>query len=180
MYVSGHNPENLYRELGFENEQVAAEFLYSAEIMLVKPEEFFKAYGNEAENRTEFVNQNIKPVVYKTLSKMFYRNVAQKLCSTEMSLNDILCLISLHEAQINKQLQLGSKESQEIYKAYTDEYAELKEKFFELIGADNSENISGKYSEYKLKYEDNAKYINADFGWLDENKRDIIKSVVGI
>lgn len=176
----GHNPEDLYRELGFENGQAAAAFLYSAEIMLTKPDEFFKAYGNESEDKTEFVNRNIKPAVYETLSKMFYRNIAQKLCNTEMSLNDIFCLISLHEAQINKQLQLGSKESQEIYKSYTDEYAKLQEKFFELAGAGNAENISGKYGEYKLKYADNGDYINADFGWLDENKRDIIKSIIGI
>ena len=174
----GHNPEDLYRELGFENEQSAAAFLYSAEIMLTKPDEFFKAYGNESEDKTEFVNRNIKPAVYETLSKMFYRNIAQRLCNTEMSLNDVFCLISLHEAQINKQLQLGSKESQEIYKSYTDEYAKLKEKFFELAGAGNLENIS--YSEYKLKYEDNGEHINADFSWLDENKRDIIKSIIGI
>lgn len=176
----GHNPEDLYRELGFENEQTAAAFLYSAEIMLTKPDDFFKAYGNESEDKTEFVNRNIKPAVYETLSKMFYRNIAQRLCNTEMSLNDVFCLISLHEAQINKQLQLGSKESQEIYKSYTDEYAKLKEKFFELVGAGNAENISGKYGEYKLKYADNGDYINADFGWLDENKRDIIKSIIGI
>ncbi len=174
----GHNPEDLYRELGFENEQSAAAFLYSAEIMLTKPDEFFKAYGNESEDKTEFVNRNIKPAVYETLSKMFYRNIAQRLCNTEMSLNDVFCLISLHEAQINKQLQLGSKESQEIYKSYTGEYAKIKEKFFELAGAGNLENIS--YSEYKIKYEDNGEYINADFSWLDENKRDIIKSIIGI
>ena len=174
----GHNPEDLYRELGFENEQTAAAFLYSAEIMLTKPDDFFKAYGNESEDKTEFVNRNIKPAVYETLSKMFYRNIAQRLCNTEMSLNDVFCLISLHEAQINKQLQLGSKESQEIYKSYTDEYAKLKGKFFELAGAGNLENIS--YSEYKLKYEDNGEHINADFSWLDENKRDIIKSIIGI
>lgn len=174
----GHNPEALYRELGFENEQAAAAFLYSVEIMLTKPDEFFKAYGNESADKTEFVNRNIKPAVYETLSKMFYRNIAQRLCNTEMSLNDVFCLISLHEAQINKQLQLGSKESQEIYKSYTDEYAKLKGKFFELAGAGNLENIS--YSEYKLKYEDNGEHINADFSWLDENKRDIIKSIIGI
>lgn len=174
----GHNPEDLYRELGFENEQTAAAFLYSAEIMLTKPDDFFKAYGNESEDKTEFVNRNIKPAVYETLSKMFYRNIAQRLCNTEMSLNDVFCLISLHEAQINKQLQLGSKESQEIYKSYTGEYAKIKEKFFELAGAGNLENIS--YSEYKIKYEDNGEYINADFSWLDENKRDIIKSIIGI
>ena len=176
----GHNPEDLYRELSFENEQTAAAFLYSAEIMLTKPDEFFKAYGNEAADKTEFVNRNIKPAVYETLSKMFYRNIAQRLCNTEMSLNDVFCLISLHEAQINKQLQLGSKESQEIYKSYTGEYAKIKEKFFELAGAGNAENISGKYGEYKLKYENNTEYINADFGWLDENKMDIIKSIIGI
>lgn len=176
----GHNPEDLYRELGFENEQTAAAFLYSAEIMLTKPDDFFKAYGNESEDKTEFVNRNIKPAVYETLSKMFYRNIAKRLCSTEMSLNDVFCLISLHEAQINKQLQFGSKESQEIYKSYIDEYAKIKEKFFELVGAGNAENISGKYGEYKLKYADNGDYINADFGWLDENKRDIIKSIIGI
>ena len=56
--------------------------------------------------------------------------------------------------------------------------AKLKEKFFELAGAGNLENIS--YSEYKLKYEDNGEHINADFSWLDENKRDIIKSIIGI
>lgn len=91
-----------------------------------------------------------------------------------MSMNDVFCLISLHEAQINKQLQLGSKESQEIYKSYTDEYAKLKDGFFELVGAGNSENISGKYGEYKLKYEDNGDYINADFGWLDPQKCELI------
>lgn len=91
-----------------------------------------------------------------------------------MSLNDVFCLISLHEAQINKQLQLGSKESQEIYKAYTDEYTKLKEKFLELVGADNPENISGKYSEYKIKYEDNGEYINADFNWVDQKKYELI------
>lgn len=176
----GHNPEDLYRELGFENEQAAAAFLYSAEIMITKPDEFFKAYGNESADKTEFVNRNIKPAVYETLSKVFYRNIAQRLCNTEMSLNDVFCLISLHEAQINKQLQLGSKESQEIYKSYTDEYAKLKEKFFELAGAGNAENISGKYGEYKLKYENNTEYINADFGWLDEGKKDIIKSAAEI
>lgn len=148
--------------------------------MLTKPDEFFKAYENESADKTEFVNRNIKSAVYETLSKMFYRNIAQRLCNTEMSLNDVFCLISLHEAQINKQLQLGSKESQEIYKSYIDEYAKLKEIFFELVGAGNAENISGKYGEYKLKYVDNGDYINADFGWLDENKRDIIKSIIGI
>ena len=170
----GHNPEDLYRELGFENGQAAATFLYSAEIMLTKPDEFFKAYGNESEDKTEFVNRNIKPAVYETLSKMFYRNVAQKLCSTEMSLNDVFCLISLHETQINKQLQLGSKEIQEIYKSYIDEYAKLKEQFFELVEADNAENISGKYGEYKLRYENNGEYINADFNWIDPKKYELI------
>lgn len=176
----GHNPEDLYRELGFENEQNAAAFLYSAEIMLAKPDEFFKVYKNESEDKTEFVNRNIKPAVYETLSKMFYKNVAQKLCNTEMSINDVFCLISLHETQINKQLQLDSKESQEIYKSYIDEYAKLKEKFFELAGTGNAENVSGKYGEYKLKYEDNGEYINADFSWLDKGKKDIIKSAAEI
>lgn len=176
----GHNPEDLYRELGFENEQVAAAFLYSAEIMLKKPDEFFEAYGDEQTDRTEFVNRNIKPAVYETLSKMFYRNIAKKLCNAEMSLNEVFCLISLHEAQINKQLQLGSKESQGIYKFYIDEYGKLKEKFFELVEAGGAENVGKKYGEYKLKYENDSEYINADFSWLDEYKRRIIKSVVEI
>lgn len=176
----GHNPEDLYQELGFENEQVAAAFLYSAEIMLKKPDEFFEAYGDEQTDRTEFVNRNIKPVVYETLSKMFYRNIAKKLCSAEMSLNEVFCLISLHEAQINKQLQLGSKESQGIYKFYIDGYAKLKEKFFELVEAGGAENVGKKYGEYKLKYENDSEYINADFSWMDEYKRRIIKSVAEI
>ena len=53
-------------------------------------------------------------------------------------------------------------------------YTKLKEKFFELVGADKLENISSKYSEYKLKYEDNGEYINADFNWVDQKKYELI------
>ena len=169
-----HDADVLYKQLGFDDEKKAADFLYSIEIVSEKPDEFFKAYetiDKIPENKSEFVNKEIKPIVCETISIIFYKNLAEALTKKEMSLNDIFYLISMHELDTQKRVNVRAQEERIMYKPYIDEYIKLQNSFFEMLQKYTDSNIKEYFLTYRINYEDNGLFANAALDFIDEDKK---------
>lgn len=170
--------ENLYNQLEFANQNKAIEFLYVIELLREAPEDFKavyeKEYGSIDANYSEFLKETYNHYFVETTSKLFYKNLAEKLSSTQMSLDDIFYLISLYEMDLLKDIPLNNtsirEENENIYYGYL----ALQNEFYTILQENMKTDVKTAFVEYKANYGEEAIYANADLSWLSEDKKEYL------
>lgn len=169
-------PEKLFDLFGCENDQEREEvyhLMYALEIMQMRPDDLVRAYeriygvewNEELEN--DLFNKIKRPIVM-TLTKNFYRNLAETVSTSSMTQNDLLFLINLYENTINCHIRFDNSE----YDAYNAEffnwYADIRNRFFLCF-----DNIDlNNYKQYVAVFDE--KTINASLHWLDSEKKNFL------
>lgn len=143
--------------------------MQTLEIMQRQPDDIKKAYEDYYhEEWSDKVFLELKTPLVASLTKVFYRNLAQTLRAGQLTQNDLCFLINLYESTIEYHLQTTNADYDQYTNPFWDWYLPLREEFFECI-----DNITfDEYLGYAADSGDNT--INAGMNWLSEEKRDFL------
>ena len=123
--------------------------LYSIDIVQNNRDDFEKALNNgellPADERQQ-VKRRLKEPICLSLTKLFYRNLAERVLCDEVSLQDVFYLINAFEEDIN--LHMYYDERAEDYAAFIREYTAIQDGFFgSLVKDGNADAGSGTAEE---------------------------------
>lgn len=174
-----NNVKMLYDQLEFKDIDKSIAFLYAIELLREHPEEFKLAYEQKNSaidgDYQEFLKITYYPYFVEVTSKLFYKNLADKLVGNSISINDVFYLISLYEMDLINMIPLDNKTVREKYPVIYEDYLSLQNEFFAVLQKNSDIDLKSKFLEYSANYEDDGIYINANLDWLDNDKISYIK-----
>ena len=120
-----------------------------------------------------------------TLTKCFYRNLAERIKNGDATLQDILYLINVFESDINSHMtfdKYNNNMTEEDAKIFAQNYLIIQNEFFETISNGSSistEELNRHYKEYSLVLNTNNTYIrNAELKWMTEEEKKLASTLL--
>lgn len=182
------DPNKIYEVFGAktdEEKREIAHMLYSICYIQTEREDFVTVYekaNGSIQGKETTVKKIMKESIAQTMTKYFYRNLAERVHNGSVTLQDAFYLINTFEAALN--LHIVYDDAQRV--EYNDEslkfYIETQNKFFQMIAEDSGmtfEEIETKFNEYALIIKTDEGYQrNCQFLWLNQNERDYIGTVL--
>lgn len=182
------DPNKIYEVFGAktdEEKREIAHMLYSICYIQTEREDFVTVYekaNGSIEGKETTVKKIMKESIAQTMTKYFYKNLAERVHNGSVTLQDAFYLINTFEAALN--LHIVYDDAQRV--EYNDEslkfYIETQNKFFQMIAEDSGmtfEEIETKFNEYALIIKTDEGYQrNCQFTWLDQDEKDYIGTVL--
>lgn len=182
------DPNKIYEVFGAktdEEKREIAHMLYSICYIQTEREDFVTVYekaNGSIQGKETTVKKIMKESIAQTMTKYFYKNLAERVHNGSVTLQDAFYLINTFEAALN--LHIVYDDAQRV--EYNDEslkfYIETQNKFFQMIAEDSGmtfEEIETKFNEYALIIKTDEGYQrNCQFLWLNQNERDYIGTVL--
>lgn len=121
------------------------------------------------------INYTIKPDFCMTITKNFYKTIAQVLEKEDnVTLDDLCFMVSLYESAMNYHLRL-TKESLMDYNAeYLKNYKLLREKLFKLVSESSGTDVSTYFNEYSITDIESGTKLSASMKWNDPAKNEFL------
>lgn len=175
--------DDLYDFFNISNQKDTKEILnmmYSIEIMQTAPNDFYdkyeKIYGQDkGDELVDKVNYCVKSSVCETLSKKFYKNLANAIMNNDVTLEDVFYLISIFECDLNNHLDYVNKDRLDDNKLFFKKYIGIQNNFFYYMS--KIINIQQKdmellYDDYTSKVKDSKNIISNNYSlkWLKNEK----------
>lgn len=168
-----------------EEQEEIAYMLYSICYIQTEREDFKAAYEKKygaIDGQEITVKKIMKESIAQTMTKYFYKNLAECVKDGGVVLQDIFYLINTFEAALSLHIVYDEAERQE----YTDEaiafYVEAQDKFFAMIAADSGltfENVLDGFEQYSLIIKTDKGYErNYQFSWLEQDEKDYVGTVL--
>lgn len=182
------NPDKIYEVFGAKTEEEKREIthmLYSICYIQTERDDFVtvyeKSYGS-IQGKETTVKKIMKESVAQTMTKYFYKNLAERVHNGSVSLQDAFYLINTFEAALNLHIVYDDAERVE----YNDEsikfYIETQNKFFQMIAQDSGmtyDEIVEKFGNYALIIKTDSGYQrNCQFNWLDQDEKDYVATML--
>lgn len=144
---------NYYNLTSDKDKTELLNMLYYIEIMQVAPDDFYEAYGKPkpSDDVKENVCYTVKPVIFETLTKLFYKNLSETITDKEIPIQDVFYLISLFENDVNSHLEYSNPDLNKYNNDFLKVYTEIQNQFFlELANASNlsKEQVYEKFDNY--------------------------------
>lgn len=182
------NPDKIYEVFGAktdEEKREIANMLYSICYIQNEREDFVTVYekaNGSIEGKETTVKKIMKESIAQTMTKYFYKNLAERVHNGSVTLQDAFYLINTFEAALNLHIVYDDAERIE----YNDEsikfYVETQNKFFNMIAEDSGmefNDIVNMFDNYALIIKTDEGYQrNCQFLWLSENEREYINTVL--
>lgn len=182
------NPDKIYEVFGAKTEEEKREIahmLYSICYIQTERDDFVtvyeKSYGS-IQGKETTVKKIMKESVAQTMTKYFYKNLAERVHNGSVSLQDAFYLINTFESALNLHIVYDDAERVE----YNDEsikfYIETQNKFFRMIAQDSGmtyDEIVEKFGNYALIIKTDSGYQrNCQFNWLDQDEKDYVATML--
>ena len=159
--------------------------LYSICYIQTEREDFSEVYKEkygEIDGQQITIKKLMKESVAQTMTKYFYKNLAERVRNANVALQDIFYLINTFEAALNRHVVYDDAERYE----YNDEsmafYVETQEKFFEIMAEDSGialEEVVEKFDHFALIIKTDAGYErNCQFDWLTQAEKEYVGTVL--
>lgn len=182
------NPNAIYEVFGAKTEEEKREIahmLYSICYIQTEREDFVTVYeksNGSIQGKETTVKKIMKESVAQTMTKYFYRNLAERVHNGSVTLQDAFYLINTFEAALNLHIVYDEAERVE----YNDEslkyYIQTQNKFFEMIAEDSGmtyDEVVNRFNNYSLIIKTDQGYQrNCQFLWLDQGERDYIATTL--
>ena len=174
----------IYELLGAKTPEEKVEvinLLYSIDYLQNNREDFEAIYQESNgttldESTRSTIKRDMKNSICITLTKIFYRNLAERVKNTEVSIQDIFYLINAFEEDINYHTQYDEKS--EIFKTFMNEYVEIQNNFFMMLAGHNQElfdEIVDSFNSYSMAIKtDEGLRRNCELSWLTEGEKQFI------
>ena len=182
------DPNAIYKVFGAETaeeKEEIAHMLYSICYIQTERDDFVTVYERqhgEIAGKETTVKKIMKESVAQTMTKYFYKNLAESVRNGNVTLQDAFYLINTFEAALNLHIVYDDAERVE----YNDEsvrfYIETQNRFFKLIAQDSGltfEEVVETFSNYSLILKTDTGYQrNYQFSWLDQDEKDYVGTVL--
>lgn len=179
------NLDKLFEQFNCKTEQDKTEIInmmMSINIIQAEPNDFEakyqSIYGKDLANDVDLYGQLkcvIKPQVMETLTKVFYRNLANSIASNKMTLQDCFFLIKTFENDINSHIKYSDESYSASNEVFVEKYVAIQDEFFYMLSL-NSEysqtDIESKYTNYHsvVTSKTDEKANNYSLAWISDNK----------
>lgn len=183
-----NNPEEIYKVLGAETKEEKkelAEMLYSICYIQDEREDFEQAYEKEygeIDGKETTIKREMKQSVIKTMTKYFYKNLAERIAHSEVTMQDTFYLMNVFESAINVHLIYDDLERYDLNKEAIEYYIECQDKLFNILAENNNytfNDIVEMYAEYALVIKTNNGYErNCSLSWLSNNEKQYLADVL--
>lgn len=155
--------------------------MYSLEIMQKQDAGFYELYSqkygidNVSQEVMDDVNYRLKASICETLTKIFYKNLAQEVYQSKLTYQNAFYMISLFEATLNAHLQYTNLGKADYNLPFIDKYLEIQNNFFAFIADDNKytqAEIESLYENYAIYCSngDNTYFNNCDLTQYSDKK----------
>lgn len=184
-----NNPDKIYDVLGADTPEEIEEIrnmLYSICCISDDREDFASVYeiqygtGSLIDNSTA-VKDEMRTGIAKTMTKFFYRNLAERVANTDVTMEDAFYLINVFEGALSRHLWY---DDDSLYSTFEDDiryYVDTQNLFFEYIAQDSGytyDEVVDSFDNFAMVYYDNNTYHrNYSFTWLDEAEINYIGDV---
>ena len=167
------DPQMLFDLFGCETEQDKEEIyhlIYGLEMMHTQSEDvkevYKERYGAELVDAVAAdFNNTIKRPIVKTITKNFYRNLAQTVATETVTKNDLLFLLNIFDSTINCHLCFDRPKQDDYNAAFAEWYQQTQNAFFDCFP-----NVSmDDYTDYAAVKDDTL--LNAGMQWLASDKQ---------
>lgn len=182
--------EGVYKAFGAETLEEKKEIiamLYAIDHLQIYRDDFVENYEKESGltyNDDEAVSST-KTSIMLTLTKCFYRNLAERIKNGDATLQDILYLINVFESDVNSHMtfdKYNNTMTEEDAKIFAQNYLIIQNEFFETISNGSSistEELNRHYKEYSLVLNTNNTYIrNAELKWMTEEEKKLASTLL--
>ncbi len=108
--------------------------LFSMEIVETDDPEFKAVYDPDiTEEELVDLKRELKNSVCETLTKYFYKSLAELATKNALPLNDIFYLITVFEHDLNSHIVFTNSEKREAAKDFISTYVDIQNRFFEML-----------------------------------------------
>lgn len=139
------------------------------------------AYGSITGQETT-IKRVMKQSVAKTMTKYFYKNLAERIANADVTLQDAFYLINVFEAALNLHLVYDDESRYDLNEAPLRFYLEVQDQFFTLVAQDSGmtvEELINSLKQYALVIQTDEVYQrNCSFTWLTEKEKAFIYQVL--
>jgi len=177
--------DNIFKLLGAKTPEEKREviyLLYSIDYLQNNREDFEAVYmadngleKMEDSTRTT-IKREMKNSICITLTKIFYRNLAERVKNTDVSIQDIFYLINVFEEDINYHTQYDEKGKD--YVRMMEEYTNIQNNFFRMLAGNDEKTyneIVEAFNVYSMAIVTNdGLRRNCELSWLTEEEREFI------
>lgn len=178
---------DLYNFFGYKDyseKKKISSMLYNIEIIEQRnPSEFIELYKklynvdlSQDKNKLNSVKQSLRCEAYVTLSKMFYKNLANKICNGGVTLEDALYLIRVFEADMHAHLLYTEIDRFVDTTNFIEIYKSIQENFFSMISNKSIDEMYEYLNNYSMLCINNNGIINDNFDlkFIKEDKKNFI------
>jgi len=114
--------------------------LYGIEVILEEPEDFMTAFASSlghtpTSEEIDTLMTDLQNAVFTTITKLFYRNLAQLLAGKPVALREAFYLITTFEADINYHLAYMREESAVAARSFMESYYLIQQAFMDGLAA---------------------------------------------
>jgi hypothetical protein len=159
--------------------------LYSLEIIEAEPQEFKDAYKNAygeelSSDRLVEIKRDMKSSICTTLSKVFYRDLANRVNDGNVTLEDAFYLIKVFQSDLFTHLRYDNEAKLEHSMYYLETYTEIQKNFFSSLSVSGMtyEDIAAYFDEYSMRVIKDGVEIDKNYtlSFLPESKIEYIEN----
>ncbi len=172
------DPRRLFSLFDCESEEEYAEIvnmLISIHVIQANDEGIQNAYGERYsldmtdDNNVNHFYRLLKPEICRTMSKVFYRNLAELLASgKQITANDLCYMINLFETSIGVHLRLSDSAVAETNADFIEEYRALRALLFDAVNTECGVDMASAYGSYRVLNATDC--ANASMSWNTAEK----------
>ena len=157
--------------------------LYSIDYLQNNRDDFERVYKSKTGNNASLnvdtrnaIKMEMKNSIFLSLSKMFYRNLADRIANTEVSIQDVFYLINAFEEDISYHTDYD--ENIAVYERMISGYTELQNSFFRMLaGSDHEsyEDVIKSFNTYSMAIKTGqGLQRNCELSWLSDEEKEFI------
>lgn len=175
--------EPLFNMFGCKDEEDKKEvvkLMYSLDIIETDTEDFVNAVNPEmTEEQLVNIKRDLKGSICETLSKYFYKNLAELVKNNKIPLEDVFYFITIFEADVDSHIVFGDEEKYNASVNFVENYLDIQKNFFNFLASSNNysqEEIEKMFDSYGIKRADGNE--NFDLSYLNKEKKQFLKNML--
>ena len=163
-----------------EQKREIIKMMFSLDIIEEKNKEFYNEFNpNATEEDYVKVDRKLKNSVCETMTKSFYKSLAETVKDNNLKLNDIFYLITIFESDLNSHLGYMKEDRYNDVKPFVEKYINIQNEFFYLLSTSkkySQEEIENIFNSYGTT--NRSKQENYSLSFLKNDKKDFINEII--
>lgn len=167
-----------------EDKKEIIKMMFAIDIIQNDDEEFIEQYENKygislTNNDLLNIKYELKTDICRSYLKVFYKSLSETLKEKQVSLKDVFYLIRLTESDINNHILYDDSTKYEYNKEFMEQAINMQQVFFESLDSDYTiDELITMYNDYQIAFKNSENVIeyNCSLSWLDEGKKDYLKT----